>query len=118
MIKSVRLPKVFKFNPPNAFNAPGFESNCAIGIAEAIAELFGFGEEVGDEVLVLLLLTGDVDEVWFPLDEVLLLASWRLAFWSSTLRDKRNLFFFLDCWLELLFFFFFLINWIILDNLG
>lgn len=77
---------MFKFNPPNAFNAPGLESNWAIGIAEAIAE---FGEEVGDEELF----TGDVvGEVWFPLDEVLLLASWRLAFWSSTLRDKRNFF--------------------------
>lgn len=74
-----------------------------MGIAEAIAELFEIDVEVGEDELLLLLLTGDVvGEVWFPLDEVLLLASWRLAFWSSTLRDKRN--FCLDCWLEYDFF--------------
>ena len=66
-----------------AFKAPGFDSNCASGTADAKALLFGLlFEDAGD--------VEEFDEdAGFPCD-VIQFASCRLAFWSSMLRERRK----------------------------
>lgn len=84
--KSVKPPRADKLD--KAFNAPGLANNWARGIADARG--FESAEaddvEVGDEVIFEFV----VDDELLPFD-VLLLASCRFAFCSSTLWDKRRI---------------------------
>lgn len=90
--KSVRPPRAVKL--VRAFNAPGFESNCANGIADASAAAFDVTSDEGS-VVAETVVGAVVDGIFpllleFPVPAFADCSCVRFAFCSSTLWDKRK----------------------------